>query len=76
MCIRDRFIAGWMCTLSRNTVKRALKYAAAALVVWIATCLLYTSTVSNETAGATENTNNGGQTSNNNNQGGNTPAPK
>lgn len=32
-------------------------------------------TVSNETAGATENTNNGGQTSNNNNQGGNTPAP-
>lgn len=32
-------------------------------------------TVSNETAGTTENTNNGGQTSNNNNQGGNTPAP-
>ena len=32
-------------------------------------------TVSNETAGMTENTNNGGQTSNNNNQGGNTPAP-
>ena len=31
-------------------------------------------TVSNETAGTTENTNNGGQTSNNN-QGGNTPAP-
>lgn len=32
-------------------------------------------TVSNETAGMTENTINGGQTSNNNNQGGNTPAP-
>ena len=32
-------------------------------------------TVSNDTAGTTENTNNGGQTSNNNNQGGNTPAP-
>ena len=32
-------------------------------------------TVSNETAGTTENTNNGDQTSNNNNQGGNTPAP-
>ena len=32
-------------------------------------------TVSNETAGTTENTINGGQTSNNNNQGGNTPAP-
>ena len=32
-------------------------------------------TVSNETAGTTENTNNGGQTSNNNNQSGNTPAP-
>lgn len=32
-------------------------------------------TMSNETAGTTENTNNGGQTSNNNNQGGNTPAP-
>lgn len=26
------FIAGWMCTLSRNNVKRALKYAAAALI--------------------------------------------
>lgn len=34
------FIAGWMCTLSRNNVKRALKYAAAALVVWIATTLV------------------------------------
>ena len=33
------FIAGWMCTLSRNNVKRALKYAAAALIVWIATTL-------------------------------------
>lgn len=32
-------------------------------------------TVSNETAGTTENTINGGQTSNNNNQGSNTPAP-
>lgn len=32
-------------------------------------------TVSNDTAGTTENTNNGGQTNNNNNQGGNTPAP-
>lgn len=31
------FIAGWMCTLSRNNIKRAAKYAAAALVVWIAT---------------------------------------
>ena len=27
------FIAGWMCTLSRNNAKRAAKYAAAALVV-------------------------------------------
>lgn len=34
------FIAGWMCTLSRNNVKRALKYAAAALIVWIATTLV------------------------------------
>lgn len=34
------FISGWMCTLSRNNVKRALKYAAAALVVWIATTLV------------------------------------
>lgn len=33
------FIAGWMCTLSRNNAKRAAKYAAAALVVWIATTL-------------------------------------
>ena len=34
------FIAGWMCTLSRSNVKRALKYAVAALVVWIATTLV------------------------------------
>mgnify|MGYP000131648508 CR=1 FL=1 len=34
------FIAGWMCTLSRNNIKRATKYAAAALVVWIATTLV------------------------------------
>ena len=34
------FIAGWMCTLSRNNAKRASKYAAAALVVWIATTLV------------------------------------
>ena len=34
------FIAGWMCTFSRNNVKRALKYAAAALIVWIATTLV------------------------------------
>lgn len=34
------FIAGWMCTLSRSNVKRALKYAAAALVVWIATTVV------------------------------------
>ena len=34
------FIAGWMCTLSRNNIKRAAKYAAAALVVWIATTLV------------------------------------
>lgn len=34
------FIAGWMCTLSRNNVKRALKYAAAALIVWMATTLV------------------------------------
>lgn len=34
------FIAGWMCTLSRNNVKRALKYAAAALIVWITTTLV------------------------------------
>ena len=33
------FIAGWMCTLSHNNAKRAAKYAAAALVVWIATTL-------------------------------------
>lgn len=33
-------IAGWMCTLSRNNAKRAAKYAAAALVVWIATTLV------------------------------------
>lgn len=32
--------AGWMCTLSRNNAKRAAKYAAAALVVWIATTLV------------------------------------
>ena len=34
------FIAGWMCTLSRSNVKRALKYAAAVLVVWIATTVV------------------------------------
>lgn len=34
------FIAGWMCTLSRNNIKRAAKYAAAALVVWAATTLV------------------------------------
>ncbi len=34
------FIAGWMCTLSRNNAKRAAKYAAAALVVWIVTTLV------------------------------------
>ena len=34
------FIAGWMCTLSRNNAKRAAKYAVAALVVWIATTLV------------------------------------
>ena len=34
------FIAGWMCTLSRNNIKRAAKYAVAALVVWIATTLV------------------------------------
>lgn len=34
------FIAGWMCTLSHNNIKRAAKYAAAALVVWIATTLV------------------------------------
>ena len=27
------FIAGWMCTLSRNNIKRAAKYAVAALIV-------------------------------------------
>ena len=34
------FIAGWMCTLSRNNLKRAAKYALAALVVWAATTLV------------------------------------
>ena len=34
------FIAGWMCTLSRNNIKRAAKYAVAALVVWVATTLV------------------------------------
>lgn len=34
------FIAGWMCTLSRNNTKRAAKYAVAALVVWVATTLV------------------------------------
>ena len=34
------FIAGWMCTLSRNNIKRAVKYAAAAFVVWVATTLV------------------------------------
>ena len=29
-----------MCTLSRNNIKRAVKYAAAALVVWVATTLV------------------------------------
>lgn len=31
---------GWMCTLSRNNIKRAAKYALAALVVWLATTLV------------------------------------
>lgn len=34
------FIAGLMCTLSRNNIKRAAKYALAALVVWLATTLV------------------------------------
>lgn len=34
------FIAGWMCTLSRNNIKRTAKYAAAAFVVWVATTLV------------------------------------
>lgn len=34
------FIAGWMCTLSRNNIKRAAKYAVAALIVWFATTLV------------------------------------
>lgn len=34
------FIAGWMCTLSHNNIKRAAKYALAALVVWLATTLV------------------------------------
>ena len=34
------FIAGWMCTLSRNNIKRAAKYAVAALVIWVATTLV------------------------------------
>lgn len=34
------FIAGWMCTLSRNNIKRAAKYALAALVIWLATTLV------------------------------------
>ncbi len=34
------FIAGWMCTLSRNNIKRAVKYATAAFVVWVATTLV------------------------------------
>lgn len=34
------FIAGWMCTLSRNNIKRAAKYALAALVVWLVTTLV------------------------------------
>lgn len=34
------FIAGWMCTLSRNNINRAAKYALAALVVWLATTLV------------------------------------
>ena len=33
------FIVGWMCTLSLNNIKRAAKYAVAALVVWVATTL-------------------------------------
>ena len=49
--------------------------ANAALQAGINACTAEKATVSNETAGTTENTNNGGQTSNNNNQGGNTPAP-
>ena len=34
------FIAGWMCTLSGNNIKRAVKYATAAVVVWVATTLV------------------------------------
>lgn len=34
------FIAGWMCTLSRNNIKRAAKYAVATLIVWVATTLV------------------------------------
>lgn len=34
------FIAGWMCTLSHNNIKRADKYALAALIVWLATTLV------------------------------------
>lgn len=34
------FIAGWMCTLSRDNIKRAAKYAVAALIVWVATTLV------------------------------------
>ena len=33
------FIAGWMCSYSRNNAKRALKYGVAALLVWLATSL-------------------------------------
>lgn len=49
--------------------------ANAALQAGIIASTAEKATVSNETAGTTENTINGGQTSNNNNQGGNTPAP-
>ena len=49
--------------------------ANAALQAGIKASTAEKATVSNETAGTTENTNNGGQTNNNNNQGGNTPAP-
>lgn len=32
-------LAGWMCSLSRNNVRRGLRYAAAALAVWAATSI-------------------------------------
>lgn len=33
------FIAGWMCTLSHNNFTRARKYAAVAVIVWLATTI-------------------------------------